>query len=512
MPLLVLLAALGALFGFANVLWQFPAAIIGLPLGLGWIAVRAHTPGRAFRWGWLAAGLAHLAVFYWIALPIKQYGGLPWALAGPCPPLVAAITSSYFALWCAAVHYTARRLPPWAVCLGAGVFWFVAEHLGSFLFTGFPWVVLSTALAPWPWAVQSASLVGAYGLSGILAALATAIVLVNTGRSPRVIAVCLILFLGLFGPIRLLLLDRSVQPGDENAADVLLVQGSVDQGMKWDDAYQAETVRQYQKLTRDVLAVEPVERKTDLILWPETAMPFYLQDITPHSTAVLNFARETGTWLMSGAPAYAMGDTPTRFTLFNRAFLISPQGRIVDGYDKEHLVPFGEYVPLKDILPLGKLVQSAGDYSPGQPGPALEANGMRLGLLICYEAIFPNLAQHRVEAGAGLLVNISNDAWFGRTAAPLQHLAHARLRCVEQGRFMARCTNNGITVCIDSLGRVIGSIPQYDPGALACRVATSDLKTVFNRCYHILIPAMYFLALLFLVTARLWPNRRQQGS
>ncbi len=503
MPFLVLIAAIGSLFGFANSLWQFPPAVLGLPLGLAWLAFRAHTPGKAFLWGWLAAGLAQLAVFYWIALPIGVYGGLPWFLAGPCPPLVAAITSSYFALWCVAMHYTARRLPPWAVCLAGGVFWFVAEHVGSFMFTGFPWVTLATALAPWPWAVQACSLVGAYGLSALLAALATALVLVNTGRSPRYIALALVLFLAVYGPVRMAAQDKAVQPTDDSGVDVLLVQGSVDQGMKWDQAYQEATISQYRGLTQARLDTEPAERATDIIFWPETALPFYLQDITPLTTAVLGYAQKTDTWLLTGAPAYTLRDDPPGFSLYNRAFLISPTGGMAGSYDKEHLVPFGEYVPLKDILPLGKLVHGAGDYNPGQPGPPLEAGGVRMGLLICYEAIFPGLAQHRVESGAGLLVNLSNDAWFGRTAAPRQHLAHARLRCIEQARYMARCTNNGITVCIDPLGRITGSIPQYDPGALACRVASSDLITLFNRCYHVLIPAMYCLALVLLAAARL---------
>lgn len=484
--MLVLLTALGAWLGFANPLLHVPAAVLAVPLGLTWIAVRAVTGRRAFWIAWGAALLGALGCLYWVAWPVERYGGLPWALALPCPVLVGGVLALYWAFFAWAMHHAARRLSPgWLMCF-AGVLWTCLEHLGSHLLTGFPWLTLGSGLSAWPWAVQPAALVGGYGLAGLVAALGTGLVLVNTGRTARWACLALLLFFGLFGPLRIWL-----APPAEGSAEVLMVQGAVDQDEKWTPDYQEATVTRYMALTDEALDRAPA----DLALWPETAMPFYFQDASPLSGMVTQLARRRGVWLVTGAPAYtAQGGG---YALYNRAFLVSPVGEIAQGYDKMHLVPFGEYVPLGDILPIEKLAHGVGDFLPGRDPAPLAAGRVRAGMLICYEAIFPDLAQERVAAGANLLASISNDAWFGHTSAPQQHLSHAALRCVEQGRAMARCTNNGITAFIDPLGRIRATAPRDAATVLAGTVTLSTLKTVYHRCYDVVLWGQYILAAAF---------------
>lgn len=166
-------------------------------------------------------------------------------------------------------------------------------------------------------------------------------------------------------------------------------------------------------------------------------------------------------------------------------------------YDKEHLVPFGEYMPLAGILPLQKLVSGVGDFVPGQNSKALKSGDLALGVLVCYEAIFAGLAQDRVSQGANLLVNISNDAWFGDTSAPHQHLQLAALRAIEQGRYLVRSTNTGISAFIDPLGRIKVAGPQFKELAASGVVHPHAELTVFHQIYRYLLPAFGLLAAVF---------------
>jgi apolipoprotein N-acyltransferase len=211
-------------------------------------------------------------------------------------------------------------------------------------------------------------------------------------------------------------------------------------------------------------------------------MPFYLQDRTPYRKALETLVRETGTPIITGSPAYHVTDMKTRaYDLFNRAWLMDSLGLTTQYYDKEHLVPFGEYMPLEKWVPFKKLVQAAGDFKPGVDNRPLKLNGVALGMLICYEAIFPDLAQQQVERGANVLVNISNDAWFGNTSAPGQHLDLATMRAVEQGRWLVRCTNTGISAFIDPVGREAAVGRQFRAESLSMKIAALTGKTVYHR-------------------------------
>jgi len=470
---LVFIATLGAWIGFANPLFHFPPAVLAFPLGLAWIGLRAVSGGKAFRFGWLAGTLAATGCFYWMVIPVQIYGGLPWFVALPCPVLLAAFIGLYFALFAYGMHHAAKLIDGIPLCLLAGVAWACMEMLMGTLLSGFPWMNLSSAFAAWPFAVQGASVVGAFGLSGIFAALAVAGLLCATYRGALFLAVGLAVLITGFGFYRVSFFD--VGKPDHM---VTLVQGNVDQGHKWDPTYQAKTIEKYAKLSVEAIA----KHQPGVVIWPETAMPFYLQEPTPYRKAVETLARRTGTPIITGSPAYRVTDMKTRaYALYNRAWLMDSMGLTTQYYDKEHLVPFGEYMPLEKWVPFKQLVQAAGNFKPGVENRPLKLDGVALGMLICYEAIFPDLAQQQVERGANVLVNISNDAWFGNTSAPGQHLDLATMRAVEQGRWLVRCTNTGISAFIDPVGRKAAVGDQFRAETLSMKIAVLTADTVYHR-------------------------------
>ncbi|MDC7217875.1 MAG: apolipoprotein N-acyltransferase, partial [Spirochaetales bacterium] len=282
-----------------------------------------------------------------------------------------------------------------------------------------------------------------------------------------------------------------------------LIQGNIDQAKKWDAKYKKTTFEKYIRLSKQVA------HKTDLMLWPETAMPFYLQDGGIMRAEIMHFATETNTPVLTGAPGYVLhskGD----FSLYNRAYLISPNKKYMDWYDKSHLVPFGEYMPFKEYLPLGKLVQGAGDFIPGSDASPLKSGDLAMGMLICYEGIFPELAQERIEKGANILINISNDAWYGDTSAPRQHLNLVTMRAVEQGRYMLRGTNTGISACIDPLGRVSHATELFVDAAVAAEAELISGNTFYHANYR----AITITPLVMTLLGAIWIiiNRRKKRA
>ena len=280
-----------------------------------------------------------------------------------------------------------------------------------------------------------------------------------------------------------------------------MIQGNIEQGVKWDPAYRQATVDKYLKLSS--VAGTPA---AELIIWPEAATPFYLQDPTKFSTKVRELPQQVDSFLLTGSPAYQkVGADDYRY--FNSAFLFSPQGKELGRSDKIHLVPFGEYVPFGSLLTfVNKLVAGVGDFSPGTVKP-LPLNGHSLGVLICYEAIFPELARDYVRQGSDLLINITNDAWFGRSSAPYQHLAMTRFRSVENRIWLARAANTGFSALISPSGRVVESGSLFESMALSGQVGLGSEPTFYTRfgdvfAYTCLLISVGFLFFAFLAYKR----------
>jgi len=484
-----LAAGLGVLFGYANPWTQLPIASLLLPIALASFGMAAPTPWTAFKHAWRIGSVASFACLYWVYWPVMYYGEIHWALSLPMPVLLAMAMGCYYGLFGLAAHLS-NRISHVLATMFLGFAWTVMELAQASLLSGFSWLTLSSAFVSWPMVVQAASVIGAYGVSGVLAAIAVGLVLGVRCRMCLLVPLCGTLALLVFGWQRM---DSYAETTP--AHNVAVVQGNIDQSIKWDPAYQRSTMDTYVRLSREVAA----NSNPELIVWPETSMPFYFQDDAPLRAPALELVRSGKAALIVGAPAYERTAAPRSFVLFNRAFLLSGADAKMTWYDKEHLVPFGEYMPFSSIIPVDKIISGVGDFVPGKNEQALKSGDLALGMLICYEAIFAELAQERVAQGANLLINISNDAWFGSTSAPHQHLQLTALRAIEQGRYIVRSTNTGLSAFIDPLGRIKLAGPQFQQLATSGMVHTRTELTQFHVLYGYLLMGLGALAVLFAI-------------
>jgi apolipoprotein N-acyltransferase len=260
--------------------------------------------------------------------------------------------------------------------------------------------------------------------------------------------------------------------------EVAAAQGNIPQDQKWQPAFQRETIDTYLRLSQEIFAA----KKPQLIVWPETALPFYPYEHPLFLRLHSELTRPYQTYLLTGAPHREKTSAAGPLNYANSAFLLSPDGRITGRYDKQHLVPFGEYIPLRGILGFASpLVETLGDFAPGQTSTPLSCQNSRIGVLICFESIFPEISRKQAEAGANLLVTLTNDAWFGRSSAPMQHLAMGVFRAVETRKTLVRAANTGISAFIDPMGRIEGASPLFTEYARSQPVALVNGLTCFVR-------------------------------
>jgi apolipoprotein N-acyltransferase len=274
-----------------------------------------------------------------------------------------------------------------------------------------------------------------------------------------------------------------------------LVQGSVEQGQKWDPTRASEIFSRYLELSR-----RAVRSGARLVLWPESSTPFLFEE-SPAADAIRNLARESQTRFLVGSDQVER-TSPPRY--FNSAFLIQPDGAVGGVYRKMHLVPFGEYVPFKHVLFFAApLVEAAGDFSEGDRVTVFPVGGGSISTAICYEVVFPELARRAVLDGSRLLSTITNDAWYGRTSAPWQHFDQARMRAIEQGRYLVRAANTGISGIVDPYGRVVERSRLFEPAVIVGDVRFLEGLTVYARMGD----TFAYACLLLSVVVCVWPVR-----
>ncbi|MDO8426612.1 MAG: apolipoprotein N-acyltransferase, partial [Deltaproteobacteria bacterium] len=274
---------------------------------------------------------------------------------------------------------------------------------------------------------------------------------------------------------------------------------------KWDSSFRQETLEIYKELT-----LEAGRKEARFIIWPETAIPFYFEPDNVRDGAMGMILKEAGSFVLTGSPSYNYNQAAGRIDYFNSAYLLSPSGEAVGRYDKVHLVPFGEYVPLKRFLPfIHKLTAGVGDFAEG-PGPIpIRFEGGGIGTLICYESIFPELARLSVKNGATVLANLTNDAWFGYTSAPYQHFEMAVVRAVENRVFLLRAANTGISATIDPAGRVRKRTALFEKA-----VIIDDIKlrhgalTFYTRWGDVFTYGCLALSGIFIIIGGGWIKRR----
>lgn len=454
--LIGLMGALALWAGFANDIVSLPPVVLLYPLCLALLGAASPGRGTALRRGWLCAWAGHVASLYWLALPVHNVGGLPWPLAVPCALVVSACLAAAGGLF-ALTAFQLRRSPMPLFLTGLAAAWYSLEWLFAVV-AGFPWLPLAGALTAWPVLTQAADSVGAFMTGALWMVAALALLWPGPSARRRCAGLLLCLLLSVYGAWRLHQFPADAEPSGPDSFPVLFVEGNIDQNVKWTTSFQRRTTEIYLTLTQAGLAERPDEKP--LIIWPETALPYDFSRFSLYADAVRGLASSAGTPLLTGVPGFEGSGSTQR--VYNRALLIGPDGRTQGSYDKVHLVPFGEYVPSwLDWDILASLLQEIGTYTPGEQTAPLRSARLALGMLICYEGVFPWLAQERVSEGANILVDISNDGWFGDTPAPRQHLFLTALRAIEQGRWILRGTNTGISAVIDHRGRPVVQGGQF---------------------------------------------------
>ena len=505
-----LMQQLAALAGWRRMLWLMGLGAVSTlalpPANLWpvlWLVVPALiwslNPARGWRgqaWdGWCYAFGQFLFGLYWIAfaLPVAN-DDLIWLapFAGVALPAGLALFGAL------AVATCGRVSDPLGRALGFVVAWNATEWLRGHVLTGFPWNLSGYAWAESAWLSQGAAWVGIYGL-GVVVLLAAALpagwpVLARRGRILVLgLSAALPLGFAIAGAVRLSDAPSLQDPATPNLG-VRLVQPSISQREKWDRSVLSRNFALHLDLsTRN----RPEWVK--LVIWPETAATFYLDEVPGALKAIGEIAPQGG-YLITGAPRRERDP----YRLFNSLFAIDDRGVIQARYDKAHLVPFGEYVPLKEYLPLGPLVAGSTPYSPGPGLRTLELPEIPpFGALICYEVVFPGMVVDGAHPPRWLL-NLTNDAWYGRSAGPHQHWVQTKMRAIEEGVPIVRAASTGISGAADQYGRVLGALSLGEAGYLdiALPLPVAD-SSPYARLHTV-----EFFAFLILVLAAGWLRYR----
>ncbi|UPY38099.1 apolipoprotein N-acyltransferase [Sediminicoccus sp. KRV36] len=471
-----------------------PVLWLTLP-GFLWLIGRAPGWRRAAWWGFGFGFGHHLAGLYWITHSLFTDIGRWWWLVPVAAPGVA-VPVALFSVIPALVAW--RVAPGWPRVLGFAAAWVGAELLRGVMFTGFPWNLLGTVWAFHALPLQPASVIGVHGLS-LLTVLLASLPILRSWRALAGSAAVLALWMG-FGAWRL----AQPLPAD-HAVRLVLVQGNVAQDTKWDPARRMPIFQRYLDLSaagaREAAATHPGQPV--LVIWPETASPFLLaQDAEAMRLAGASLPPHG--LLLAGTVRAEWGADGQLRSLFNSLVALEPSGEAVGVFDKAHLVPFGEYMPFAGIIPI-RMVTGGVDFSAGSgPGVLRLPRGLPSpGPLICYEVIFPG----RMVGGErpGWLLNITNDAWFGMSAGPYQHLAAARLRAVEEGLPMVRVAQTGVSAVYDATGRHAGGLSLGESGFVTVGLPAALGPTLFGWG-GLWIPGL--MSLFCCVFGVIWGRRR----
>ena len=468
------------------------------------IALEQSSPRDAFRVGMTCGVIAYAFILYWLNLVLTQYGHIPWGISIPIYLLLVC--------WLALFYGVSSCLARMGELIGIKAAftlptaWVAADFARSYLCSGCSWAMLGHSQFRTLPLIQIADLAGVYGIT-LLIVLANVVLYralraVSGAGIPYPIKSALIILLLLMATI--FYGFNRLNATDTNGAKpfrVALIQGNIPQDVKWSPEFREFTIDTYERLTRTA-----AKGGVDLVVWPESALPFFFQDEPKQAQRISTLARELNSYLLFGSPAHERRHGTE--TYLNSVYLVSPAGETVGRADKMHLVPFGEYVPLSGILTfINKLVVGIGDFAPGEHAIPLEMKNTKLGIQVCYEVIFPELARQYVQAGARVLVAVTNDAWFGRSSAPYQHLAIATFRAIETRTPLVRAANTGITAIIDQNGYIRTMTGLFTEG-----YRTGEIKPGSGQSLYLTIgdaPAWLCLFVTAVITLLTWVKRHQ---
>ena len=459
----VLILCLAVPFLYASVArTKKEALLLGWSTGLGWFLFSLWWIGHAF----VISGGAHILL-------------IPFAVLG-LPLLLGGFWGVSFLLAQTLSADPLQRLMVLGITLGA------SEYGRGFVMTGFPWNAPGMIFAGHDGLIGAASVLGYWGLSlvAVLLPLMVALLVLN-GRRHALVILTVVMVLPLASWFHA---NQSDERASTSGLTVRIVQPSIAQADKWDRSKRPDHLVTLMDMSR-----QPTNPKPDLLVWPETAFAGFISDEQSVFSAVTGAATGDVSHLLTGSLRL---EENTDISFFNTAVLVSPDGHIAASYDKSHLVPFGEYAPLRGIIPFVDAIAGPADFTPGkgfQPMAVVRDDGqaVRILPLICYEVIFPSAVRGGVLAqDADLIVTITNDGWFGDTIGPRQHLAMARLRSVELGLPLLRAANTGISAVIDAKGQVLSHLDYGRTGVIDGRLA-GKVSTVYRQygdlCFTIML-------------------------
>lgn len=494
------LAILGAaiyVFTFPNFLWTkttlWPLAFIALAPMLA-MADRAQTAKAAFKVGLVSGFFANLGKLYWLLHTIHHYGHFPLPAAILVLALLCLTIGSFWgvAFW---ANWSMSKRGGFSIWITFPLAWMLLEWwMTVAMGIGFPWLAIGHALIGWLPLAQIADVIGGMSLS--LPVAFGNVVAYEAWRAARAerpnypvkqaagLFAVLLVFL-VYGLVRMGQIDKQMEAGE--TIKVGMLQGNIDQNEKWSEGNRVKTLRIYRRQAEEVK-----EKGAELILMPETALPFWQTQGKRLSRPVRAFLSKIDRWMLVAVPTRVPNeDDPEWPYKYNSAGLVSPDGKIVTWYNKHRLVPFGEYLPFKKIAiplvtwlktfePLEDLRFSAGFY-PGEEYVVFDYPRGRFGIAICYEVIYPSIVRTVALPGVAFMTTITNDAWFGDTSAPHQHWDQVRMRAIELRRYFARSANTGISGIIDANGRTISQTGTYVAKTAVGDVRTMQTQSIFLR-------------------------------
>ena len=444
-------------------------------------AIETKTPQRSALLGFVFGMVFYTCGLNWVNNTLINYGNLPTIVSYMVLGLLAAYLSFYTALF----SYLIRRIAKenrGLFFLLAPVLWTSLEYLRStHAEFGFSWLGLGYSQFQTLPVIQMAEITGVYGVSWLIMLINVGLYLAwKTWQEPgrmgqRYLLVTLLVFACWWGYGRISM-DR-LSAEKSSPVKVGLIQGNVEQFMKWNPVYQKLVLSKYRDLT-----LKAAQSNPDLIVWPETAVPFYYNQHPAGTEFINKLAKETQTPLLFGSPHKISKDG--NIIHFNSAYLVSEIGATQNRYDKIHLVPFGEFVPFRKVLFfVEKMVEMIGDFGRGKEATVFEVAGHKAGVSICYELIFPDLIRQSVKNGADFLINITNDAWFGKSPASYQHMSMGALRAVENRVPIVRAANTGVSGTIDASGALRDETELFVEAAQITQITPRQGGLTFYSSY-----------------------------
>ena len=476
-------------FDFGLLAW-----IVLIPLH---IALAGARRGQAFWLGWLSGTAGFTGIMAWVVTAMNTYGKVPLALSYGILLLLTAYLGLFVGIYSAGMVWFRMLIPRYGL-FAAPCLWVATELVRTYLLSGLPWSLLGYSQYRQLDLIQISDHLGVYGVSFLIVLTNVALTELylwlmplfrgfRPARLPWELVSTSAILVGLSWAYSTSLIVNEGFAQPKTSLRVGVVQPNVDQAMKWDQDFREETLQRFSRLT------DSLHYGTDLVVWPEAATPFVYEVEPVYQHRMVAIANRISAPLLFGSPALRY-DQDRRPYLLNSAYLLSPEGQLLGRYDKQHLVPFGEYIPLKSsvLFFLEKMVEGIGDFQAG-PGPTiltfrpktpeqtLDPRPVKFGVLICYEVIFPDLVRRMAANGAEFLVTITNDAWFGDSSAPLQHFSMVVFRSVENHLAFVRAANTGISGFIDPYGRILKSSAIFTQAALQDTIPIRQSRTFYSR-------------------------------